>query len=108
MTRRSKSERTKESILGAAEVQFSQHGFGGATLDAIGERVGIKGTAILYHFATKRELYWAVLDRMFTSMLDEVHAELTGDAPLEHDSARSPQRWFASRQGAPRRPGSRR
>lgn len=83
VTRPSKSERTKESILGAAEVLFSEHGFDGTTLDAIGERVGIKGTAILYHYATKRELYQAVLDRMFTSMLDEVHAELTGDAPLE-------------------------
>lgn len=83
VTRPSKSERTKASILGAAEVLFSEYGFDGTTLDAIGARVDIKGTAILYHYATKRELYEAMLDRMFTSMLDEVHAELTGDAPLE-------------------------
>jgi AcrR family transcriptional regulator len=80
--RPSKAERTRESVLATAEVLFSEHGFDATTLDAIGDRVGIQGTAILYHFATKRELYEAVLDRIFGPLLDEVHRHLAADTAL--------------------------
>jgi len=82
ITRPTKAQRTRESVLVAAEVLFSEHGFDATTLDAIGDRVGIQGTAILYHYATKRELYEAVLDRMFTPMLEDVHRHLAAGAPL--------------------------
>jgi len=82
-----KSERTKASILDAAEELFSAHGFDGASLDAIGERAGIQGTAILYHYPTKRALYEATLERLFEPLLAEL-AELlavneTADDHLE-------------------------
>jgi TetR/AcrR family transcriptional regulator len=80
--RLSKAERTRESVLATAEVLFSEHGFDATTLDAIGDRVGIQGTAILYHYATKRELYEAVLDRIFAPLLVEVHRHLATDAAL--------------------------
>ena len=80
--RLSKAGRTRESVLATAEVLFSEHGFDATTLDAIGDRVGIQGTAILYHFATKRELYEAVLDRIFGPLLDEVHRHLAADTAL--------------------------
>jgi TetR/AcrR family transcriptional regulator len=80
--RRTKSERTKESVLVAAEALFSERGFDATTLDAIGERAGMQGTAILYHYSSKRALYEAVLDRMFTPMLDDVHRLLKDDNPL--------------------------
>lgn len=79
----SKAERTKESILTVAEQAFSENGFDATTLDFIGEQAGIQGTAILYHYATKRELYEAVLDRMFTPLVDEVDLLVRGDGPLE-------------------------
>jgi AcrR family transcriptional regulator len=76
-----KSERTKEAVLAAAEVLFSERGFDATTLDAIGSRAGMQGTAILYHFATKRVLYEAVLDRMFTPMVNDVHGHLEDGLP---------------------------
>lgn len=78
----SKSERTREAILAAAEDLFSERGFDATPLAAIGERAGIQGSAILYHYATKRELYEAVLDRMFTPMLDRASRDLRSDGPL--------------------------
>jgi len=69
--RPTKSERTRAAILDAAENLFSELGFDGASLDAIGEEAGIQGTAILYHFASKRALYEATLDRIFTPLLAE-------------------------------------
>ena len=78
----SKAERTREAVLAAAEELFSERGFDATPLSVIGERAGIQGSAILYHYATKRELYEAVLDRMFTPMLHEVNRELRGDGSL--------------------------
>ncbi len=79
-----KSDRTRAAILDAAEDLFSELGFDGASLDAIGERAGIQGTAILYHFASKRVLYEATLDRIFTPLLAETSRLL--DAAGEVDA----------------------
>ncbi len=81
--RPSKSERTRELILTVAERLFSEKGFDATSLDAIGKEAGIQGTAILYHYPTKRELYEAVLDRIFTPLLEEMGSLLEGQAPLQ-------------------------
>lgn len=80
--RLSKSERTRDAILRAAEELFSERGFDATPLSAIGERAGIQASAILYHYATKRELYEAVLERMFSPMLDDVNRELRSQGTL--------------------------
>jgi TetR/AcrR family transcriptional regulator len=80
-----KSERTKKAILDAAEELFSTLGYEGASLDAIGERAGIQGTAILYHFPSKRVLYEATLERIFSPLLGELSETL---APSRPGSAR--------------------
>jgi AcrR family transcriptional regulator len=104
-TRPTKSERTRESVLASAEVLFSERGFDATTLDAIGERAGMQGTAILYHYASKRALYEAVLDRMFAPMLDDVHRLLEADRPLNERFAavtRTMVRFAAARPAAAR------
>ncbi len=105
-TRRpTKSERTRESVLAAAEVLFSERGFDATTLDAIGARAGMQGTAILYHYASKRALYVAVLDRMFAPMLDDVHRVLGSDLPRDERFAvvtRTMVRFAAARPAAAR------
>lgn len=73
-----KSERTRKAILDAAEDLFSAHGFDGASLDAIGEQAGIQGTAILYHFPSKQDLYDATLDRIFSPLLVALDHMLNG------------------------------
>jgi len=80
----SKSERTREAILEAAEARFSRFGFAGTSLDAIGDDAGIKGTAILYHYPTKQDLYHAVLDRIFEPLIADIRAELTASGPLNN------------------------
>jgi TetR/AcrR family transcriptional regulator len=78
-----KSKRTRTAILDAAEDLFSEFGFDGASLDAIGERAGIQGTAILYHFPSKRALYEAVLDRLFSPLLAELKRTLGSAEPVD-------------------------
>ncbi|MEE9607988.1 MAG: helix-turn-helix domain-containing protein, partial [Myxococcota bacterium] len=71
-TKPSKSERTRDAILEAAEGLFSESGFDRTSLDAIGERAGILGTAILYQFPNKRALYEAVVSELFGWMFGSI------------------------------------
>ncbi len=92
-------------MLAAAEVLFSERGFDATTLDAIGARAGMQGTAILYHYASKRALYVAVLDRMFAPMLDDVYRVVESDLPLDERFAavtRTMVRFAAARPAAAR------
>lgn len=66
--RRRKEERPSE-ILAAAIAVFSEKGFSAARLEDVAERAGVaKGTIYLY-FATKEELFEAVVRDAFTPVL---------------------------------------
>ena len=69
-----KAERTRREILTAAEVCFANRGFSQTRLEDVGAEIGIAGSAILYHFRGKRELYQAVLGEIFSGL----HATLEG------------------------------
>lgn len=48
-------------ILSAAELEFSERGFGGASMDRIASAAGIPRTNVHYYFNNKLELYISVL-----------------------------------------------
>jgi AcrR family transcriptional regulator len=55
---------TRDAILDAAELRFADRGFDGVSVREIAADVGLKNQASLYyHFANKREIYEAVLQR---------------------------------------------
>jgi TetR/AcrR family transcriptional regulator len=56
-------ERTRERILDAAVVEFSDHGFSGARISAIAARAGVNQQLISYYFDGKEGLYRALQDR---------------------------------------------
>ncbi len=60
-TRLSAEERRRE-ILRAAVALFSRHGFRGTTTKEIAQAAGVSEAIIFRHFATKHELYAAILD----------------------------------------------
>src|SRR5690625_5878911 len=51
----------RERILGAATEAFSEHGYRGASLAAIGRSINMTQQGVLYHFPTKVSLLLAVL-----------------------------------------------
>lgn len=67
-TRPTKGERTTARILDAAETVFAEHGFEAASLREIARRAGLQQPGLYNHFASKRDLYAAVLDRALTPM----------------------------------------
>jgi AcrR family transcriptional regulator len=84
-TRQSAAER-REGILDAALEEFAEHGYHGASTEAIARRAGISQPYVFRLFGTKQELFKAVAARCFRETLDMFQraAEgLRGDAALE-------------------------
>jgi AcrR family transcriptional regulator len=59
---RMSAEGRKLQILSVAVRLFSQRGFGGTTTKEIAQAAGVSEAMVFRHFATKQELYTAILD----------------------------------------------
>lgn len=65
-TRRSpRGESRRAAIIDAAAREFAQHGFHGASIAAVADRVGITQSGVLHHFPSKEALLDAVVQRRF-------------------------------------------
>ncbi|MBA9005395.1 TetR/AcrR family transcriptional regulator [Thermomonospora cellulosilytica] len=53
----------REEILDAAMDLFAEHGYRGASLDQIAERVGLTRQGLLHYFPSKKKLLIALLER---------------------------------------------
>ena len=76
-------ERNEREILAAAERVFAQHGYRGASLQAIAEQAGLPKSNVLYYMGNKRGLYVRLLERMmerWNALLDDISVE---DDPAE-------------------------
>lgn len=62
--------KTRAAILNAAENEFSQNGFKGASVRDIGERANVEFTLINYHFGNKEQLWRAVISNKYTILFD--------------------------------------
>jgi AcrR family transcriptional regulator len=76
---------SRDQVLSAARETFVERGYEGATLSAIGSRLGVSAAALLRHAPTKRDLFLASMGAGET--------ELTPLAFLEdHDGSEDPRR----------------
>src|SRR5438270_12954386 len=57
------AQRTRETILGAAEAVFAEHGFDGTSVDAIAAQAGYNKSLLFQYFGDKLGLYTQVLKR---------------------------------------------
>ena len=62
------ADRTQQEILRAATTEFAALGLGGARIDNIAERAGINKRLIYYYFASKDELFLAVLEQTYADI----------------------------------------
>jgi AcrR family transcriptional regulator len=66
---------TADRILDAAEAHFAAKGYSAASLGEIADDVGIRTPSLYKHFATKKELYQAVMARLldpYVEMLERL------------------------------------
>jgi AcrR family transcriptional regulator len=77
-------DRRRQIVIVAADL-FSQKGFSGTTTKEIADRAGVSEAIIFRHFATKRELYSAILDYKTQENTQGVQAQLEEAAQLRDD-----------------------
>ena len=66
---RQTAEERRQTVLEAARIEFAQHGFHGASTDAIARRAGISQPYLFRLFGTKKELFVASSRRCFDRVL---------------------------------------
>lgn len=70
LTREQSQQRTRELLLDAAAEIFARRGFHGASVEEVAEAAGYSKGAVYSNFASKEELFLAVLDRHLAKELD--------------------------------------
>lgn len=80
-TRRSpRGENRRAAIIHAAAEEIAAHGYRGASLGAIADKVGITQSGLLHHFPSKEALMDAVVQRRFAQDSDLVESLGLGEA----------------------------
>ncbi len=64
----------RERILRAAREVFGEHGFHGATIEEIADQAGLSNGAIYYNFASKGELFLALLEERTEERIEHMRA----------------------------------
>jgi AcrR family transcriptional regulator len=67
---RKSAEERREGILDAALEEFAEHGYHGASTEAIARRAGISQPYVFRLFGTKKDLFKAVTSRCFRQTLE--------------------------------------
>lgn len=60
------AERSRATLLDAAQIEFADHGLAGARVGAIAARAGLNKQLISYYFGGKQGLYDAIIERWYT------------------------------------------
>ncbi|MEE8046870.1 MAG: TetR/AcrR family transcriptional regulator [Dehalococcoidia bacterium] len=75
---------TRERILEAAEAVFADNGYHDALVDEIGKRTSMSKGGLYFHFPSKEDLFFAVMDRLANKLVMRAEkAAAKADSPLE-------------------------
>ncbi len=72
----------KEEILATATRLFAERGYEGASMGDLAERVGLRKASLFHHYASKDELYCAVLERLVAALGQLVLASAMAPGPF--------------------------
>jgi AcrR family transcriptional regulator len=67
--RRRNADATRDKILPAALIEFSEHGLPATSTDDIAKRGGVNKRMIYYYFGSKEGLYLAALESVFENLV---------------------------------------
>lgn len=81
LTRPQQVERNRELLLDAARAVFTESGYARATLEAIAERAGFSKGVVYSQFASKADLFFALLERRIAERAEQNRALSDGPVP---------------------------
>jgi AcrR family transcriptional regulator len=82
LTPERRRQRTRETLLDAAEEIFVRRGVPGASMEEIAAEAGFSRAAIYAHFGSKDELLLAVMDRFITRQIEQLGQLVGGHDPV--------------------------
>ena len=74
MTPKTRKTNSIERILAAARVEFAEHGFSGARVDAIAARAGVNKALLYYHVGGKAALFERILHNTIGNLAETLDA----------------------------------
>lgn len=77
----------EEAMLDAAGASFAEHGFHGASMDAIAADAGISKPMLYNYFGSKEGLYTAYIERSGRELLSAMRRAAPADAPADEQLA---------------------
>jgi AcrR family transcriptional regulator len=83
LTRQEQQTETRERLLQAAAKVFARHGFDGASLAQVADEAGYTKGAVYSNFASKDELFAALLESHCQRSLEETRRLLLSPGPAE-------------------------
>jgi AcrR family transcriptional regulator len=94
-TRAARAQRrdTREELLEAALAVFAERGYRDASVDEVAERAGYSKGALYWHFSSKDDLFYALLEERILKPWEEGIRLLETSSP-EHDMAPEASRVF--------------
>src|SRR5712691_3898321 len=87
LTRQQRRDLTRQQLRDAAAVVFSARGYHAASLDEIADAAGFTKGAVYSNFASKEDLFLALIRERQTQMLEAFFAAAEADA---HDETAPP------------------
>ena len=72
---------TRDRILEAAEAVFGENGYHDAIVDEIGRRTSLSKGGLYFHFPSKEDLFFAVLDRLAERLVSKAERAAASDGP---------------------------
>jgi AcrR family transcriptional regulator len=73
---RIRGDQTRDKILEAAEIAFAEKGYHDTVVDEIVRRTAISKGGVYFHFPSKEELFFAVMDNLAERLVRRVEAEM--------------------------------
>jgi len=89
-----RAQRTRRSILAAAESVFAEKGFAAARLEDVAAQVEIRRASLVYYFRDKRALYEAVLHDLLGELLVRYQAVVDGSGSMPEKLERITVVWL--------------
>ncbi len=78
----SQSERKRAAIIAAAIEEFREKGFRASSMDAISARAEVSKRTVYNHFASKEQLFLAIVQQLFSQSLKVTGLVYSSECPL--------------------------
>src|SRR2546422_4324449 len=89
LTREEKKARTRERLLEAAGRVFARDGFVAASIDAVAEEAGLTKGAVYSNFASKEDLFLALIDVHLNERALQVPEQVDPDQSFQEQAEQS-------------------